>query len=581
MLSQDDFVISALLEEGLVDRASIDAARRSAVEGSMTISEAIVAQGKVSSRDLAIIKAETTECPYVDLAAFDINIRNSSLLPRSIAESLLAFPLFVCDGIATVGMENPLDLRAVDQIRALLKIDVDPVVCQPEALRGLIELAYALGGQSGPSAELSGGGSTGTTSAISLKVGKEPIVAAVNQIIAQAVELGASDIHLGPDEHELHLRYRVDGALRTFQGPGLASHTGLMQRLKVMANIDLTQSRRPQDGKFRIHHDGRNVDVRLSIIPTVCGENAVMRLLASNANIKDLPSLGVPPEECAAFERSIASPYGMVLVTGPTGSGKTTTLYTALKKLNEPDVNIVTIEDPVEVRLPRVRQIQVSPEVGMTFAGALRSVLRHDPDIVFVGEIRDEETARISVQAALTGHLVLSSLHTNDAPGAVARLRDLGCPGFAINAALLGVLAQRLLRRVCVDCSRADVPPDELLARFDIIRGQHRFTRGEGCARCASTGYRGRIGVYEMLRMNAPLRRSIESNDDTATLRRLAEEHGMRPMWRDGLDKARVGLTTLDEVSRVVAVQSTELDREPGRDGDSHSTSPAPRRMSA
>jgi len=558
VLNHDDFVIAALLEEGVMDRAAVDAARTFAVERSVSMSEAIVAQGKISSRDLAIIKAETSEHPYVDLAAYDINFHNSALLSRTTAESLLVFPLFVWNDVATVGMENPLDLKAVDQLRALLKVDIDPVVCQTEALRELIDRAYALSSRSDSSAVQGAAATTNLSDAISLKLGKEPIVAAVNQIIAQAVELGASDIHLGPDEVELHLRYRIDGTLRPFQGPGLASHSGLIQRLKVMANIDLTQSRRPQDGKFRIVHNGRNVDVRLSIIPTVCGENAVMRLLASNANIKDFPSLGIPPEECAAFASTISNPYGMVLVTGPTGSGKTTTLYTAIKSLNQPEVNIVTIEDPVEIRLPRIRQIQVNPEVGMTFAGALRSILRHDPDVVFVGEIRDEETARISVQAALTGHLVLSSLHTNDAPGAVARLRDLGCPAFAINAALLGVLAQRLVRRVCNDCAKPFAPSTELMTQFEITPEQGQFVRGAGCARCSNSGYRGRIGVYEMLRMSAPIRHAVEVNQDAATLRRLAERHGMRPMWRDGLNKARVGLTTLDEVARVVAVQATE-----------------------
>ncbi len=574
MLSHDDFVIAALLEEGLLDRAAVDAARVYASEHSVPLSQAIVAQGKLTSRDLAIVRAETSECPFVDLSLYDINIHNSTMLPRSTAESLVAFPLFVWNDLATVGMENPLDLKAVDQLRAILKLDVDPVVCQPEALRELIDRAYALSSQNSGPGDQSVANLSNSSEAISLKLGKEPIVAAVNQIIAQAVELGASDIHLGPDEQELHLRYRIDGSLRPFQGPGIAAHSGLVQRLKVMANIDLTQSRRPQDGKFRIVHNGRNVDVRLSIVPTVCGENVVMRLLASNAHIKDFPSLGVPPEECAAFEKTIESPYGMVLVTGPTGSGKTTTLYTALKRLNQPDVNIVTIEDPVEIRLPRVRQIQVNAEVGMTFASALRSILRHDPDIVFVGEIRDEETARISVQAALTGHLVLSSLHTNDAPGAIARLRDLGCPGFAINAALLSVLAQRLVRRVCDSCARPANPSAELVNQFGIAADQSRFVEGAGCSRCSSTGYRGRIGVYEMLRMSAPIRLAIENNADSGSLRSLAEKYGLRPMWRDGLDKARVGLTTLDEVSRVVAVQATESQ-------SASATPDAPARLSA
>ncbi|MBY0261131.1 MAG: GspE/PulE family protein, partial [Phycisphaerales bacterium] len=340
--------------------------------------------------------------------------------------------------------------------------------------------------------------------------GKEPIVAAVNQIVAQGIDLGASDIHIGPDEHQLHLRYRVDGELQPHKGPGLDAHIGIIQRLKVMSGLDLTVTRRPQDGKFRFSHNGREVDVRLSLIPTVSGENAVLRLLSSASSIRGFGELGFPPKQLAFFEEVIEHPHGMILVTGPTGSGKTTTLYTALKRLNTPDRNIMTIEDPVEIRMPMIRQVQANPEIGMTFAGALRSMLRQDPDVVFVGEIRDEETARISVQAALTGHLVLSSLHTNDAAGAIPRLRDLGCPPFAVNAALLCVLAQRLVRRVCPDCAAPDHPEPLLLEKFGLAAGEGTLVRGKGCAKCGSTGYRGRLGVYEMLSVTPAIRRAVE-----------------------------------------------------------------------
>jgi type II secretory ATPase GspE/PulE/Tfp pilus assembly ATPase PilB-like protein len=302
------------------------------------------------------------------------------------------------------------------------------------------------------------------------------------------------------------------------------------------------------------------VDLRLSIIPTVCGENAVLRVLHSGAAIKGFGELGFPPEALAQFEEVIEQPYGMILVTGPTGSGKTTTLYTALKRLNAPDVNIITIEDPVEIRMPLVRQVQVNSEIGMTFAGALRSVLRQDPDVVFVGEIRDEETARISVQAALTGHLVLSSLHTNDAAGAIPRLSDLGCPPFAINAAMLCVIAQRLVRRNCADCCRPESPDPLLLAKFGVEPGANKFVRGHGCSRCANSGYAGRIGVYEFLRMTEGVRRVVEAKGSIDEMHRQALADGMKQMWHDGLNKARLGLTTLEEVARVVAIQSTESD---------------------
>jgi type IV pilus assembly protein PilB len=553
MLSQDDFVIAALLEEGRLTRAQAEEAGKRAAEKRIEKSAALVEMGVATGRELAILRASLCECPFVDLAQYDIDIANAALLPRGVAEKMRVFPLFDLGEQVTVGMADPLDLRAVDQARALLKCDVEPVLCEAEALRGLISRAYSLAA-GGAAAVVRDEDAVQS----SMTAADEPMVAAVNQIIAQGIEENASDIHLGPDETNLHLRYRIDGALQPRQGPSLGAHPGLVQRLKVMANLDLTVTRRPQDGKFRFVHNGKTVDVRLSIIPTVCGENVVMRLLASNATIKGFAELGFPPAEREAFEQIIESPHGMILVTGPTGSGKTTTLYTAVKRLNTPDVNVITIEDPVEIRLPMVRQVQVHSEIGMTFAGALRSILRQDPDIVLVGEIRDEETARIAVQAALTGHLVLSTLHTNDAPGAVARLRDFGLPAFAINASVLCVIAQRLVKRVCGQCAAPERPHGALLSRFGLTGEETGFVNGAGCARCASTGYRGRIGVYEMLRMTAAVQRAVDRALPTAALRRVAQEDGMRPMWMDGLEKARVGLTTLAEVARVVATELVE-----------------------
>lgn len=551
MLDRDDFVIAALLEEGLVDRAAVDAARAGAVSAKQTVCEALVAQGIVGAQLLAIVRAQTCECAYVELSHYDIAFANSDRLPRQVAESLVAFPLFIIGESVTVGMVDPLDLKAVDQLRALLKKDIDPVLCEPGELRRLIEQAYSL---SAAGAEDLGG----QASVAALTTGKEPIVAAVNQILAQAVEKRASDVHIGADEHDLHVRLRIDGTLHAQQAPALSAHAAIVRRLKVMGNLDLTQTRRPQDGKFRFTHRERTVDVRLSIIPTVTGENAVLRLLSSAAAIKGFADLGFPAAESEQLQDLMRSPYGMLLVTGPTGSGKTTTVYTALKQLNTPDRHVVTIEDPVEIRLPLLRQVQVNAEIGMTFAGALRSILRQDPDVVFVGEIRDEETARIAVQAALTGHIVLSTLHTNDAAGALPRLRDFNCPAFALNAALLAVIAQRLVRRVCPDCARPAEPDPKLLARFGVGTRDGQYQRGAGCGKCGNSGFRGRVGIYEMLRLTPAIQRVVESGGDSARVRAAALENGMTPMWVDGLHKAQVGLTTLEEVARVVAVMSAE-----------------------
>lgn len=549
MNSQNDFILAALKQEGLLRPADEQRAQRHAADHGVSMCAALVALGLLKPRDLAIVHATVAECPFVDLDHYDVQIKNAALLPRAAAEKLLAFPLFEIAGLTVVGMADPLDLKAVDRVRQSIRGDLETVLCEPEALRALIERAYTMAGT------VDEGSSAGAQPSTDAVDNDEPIVAAVNQILLRAVQEGASDIHIGPDEHELHLRYRVDGVLQTRQGPPLSAHQGIVQRLKVMAQLDLTVSRRPQDGKFRFVHNSKSVDVRLSVIPTVTGENVVMRLLTGGAVIGTLDDLGFSPAVKARAEEMLDHPHGMILVTGPTGSGKTTTLYTFIKRLNTPDVNIITIEDPVEIRLPLVRQVQAQAEIGFTFATALRSILRQDPDIVLLGEIRDEETARIAVQAALTGHLVLSTLHTNDAPGAVARLRDFGLPGFAINAAVLGVFAQRLVRRVCSECARPYTPPEALVRRFlDEPEGASAtFRKGSGCPKCLGIGSRGRLGVYELLTMDREIQGAIESGASTALIRQHAIARGMRPLWLDGLDKARLGLTTLEEIAGVAA----------------------------
>jgi len=548
MLEYQDFVIGELVEAGVVSSPDMERARARASESHVSVLEAVVELDLASARDVAIVRASVCECAYVDVEHYVIDFKNTSLAPASVARKHMAFPLFDTGEVVTLGMADPLDLNAVDQIRSIVKREVEPVLCEPEALERLIERAYSLT-SSGPEAQGAAAVEQGSG-----RGAEGPIVDAVNQIIAQAVEQGASDVHLGPDEHELHLRYRIDGTLQRRQGPRLSSHPGLVQRLKVMANLDLTQTRRPQDGKFRFVHAGRAVDIRLSIMPTVCGENVVMRVLASATSLAGFEELGFSSETSEQLERALEHPHGMVLVTGPTGSGKTTTLYTALKKLNTPDRNVVTVEDPVEIRLPLVRQVQANREIGLTFASALRSILRQDPDVVLVGEIRDEETGTIALQAALTGHLVLSTLHTNDAPGAIPRLRDLGCPGFAINAALLSVLAQRLARRLCASCAVACEPAEGLAERFQLHDRDRTGLKGPaGCPACLGTGYRGRVGLVELMGVTAALRDAIDREEGTAAVRRTALTQGMVPMWRDGLRKAQLGMTSLEEVARIGA----------------------------
>jgi type II secretory ATPase GspE/PulE/Tfp pilus assembly ATPase PilB-like protein len=430
---------------------------------------------------------------------------------------------------------------------------VDAVLCDRQQLRPLINRAYRLTQvhveEDEDEAEAAEGDAVTETG--------QPVVAAVNQILADAADQAASDIHVNPDEGELRLRYRIDGVLQERQAPPLSMHPGIVQRLKVMAHLDLTQTRRPQDGKFRFGHEGTQVDVRMSTLPTVCGENVVLRLLSNSQVVLDFHELGIPTQLVDELEEMISRPYGMLLVTGPTGCGKTTSLYTVLHKLNEPHRNIMTIEDPVEIRLPYLRQIQVHSEIGLTFASALRSIVRQDPDVILVGEIRDNETATIALQAALTGHMVLATLHTNDAPGAVARLRDYNLPAFVINSAVLGVVAQRLVRRVCQHCRAHDAVDDLIRHRFGLEEDDLKdFVHGKGCPRCGHTGYRGRIGLFELLKFTQPVQTLVEQGGSTKKIRERAIREGMRQMWQDGLEKARMGQTTLHEVAKVAAVMS-------------------------
>ena len=550
MNSQDVFLERALLEEGQITNAQLEVARRHAREHEVDLQDALVATSAISSSDLAMTKADVCEVPFVELTEFEVCFANTGIVPRSLAERYLLFPLFLVDGVLTLTTDDPLNLEAMDQIRQITRCEVDAVLCDRSQLRKLISRAYRLSHDDMRQREDDSGDEISATG----DDGTQPIVAAVNQLLADAAALEASDVHINPDETELHVRYRIDGVLREQHAPPLSMHAGIVQRMKVMANLDLTQTRRPQDGKFRYTHDGTAIEVRMSTVPTVCGENVVLRLLAGSQTIHDFTELGIPQRMIGELEELVARPYGMLLVTGPTGSGKTTTLYSVLNKINDPSRNIMTIEDPVEIRLPYVRQIQVHSQIGLTFATALRSMLRQDPDVVLVGEIRDEETATIALQSALTGHVVLSSLHTNDAAGAIARLRDFGLPPFVINSALLGVVAQRLVRRVCQSCVAPDKVEERVRQIFNLGRKVEGFVRGKGCKRCGNTGYRGRIGLYELLRLSPGLQTVIEAGSSTKQISEFALSDGLRPMWQDGLEKARIGQTSLDEVLKAAAV---------------------------
>jgi len=555
MLEANEFILQSLIEEGKLDDQDVQEIRSYADENSAGIDEAALKLGKLSGRDLAMAKATVCEYPFVDLEMFDIDITNSRLMPKSMAERNSAFPLFVTGEVATVAMHEPLDLQSLDELRQTLRMQIDPVVVDLQKLTSLITRAYSL--------DMSIEQEIDETDDLTVSIEQEPVVAAVNQILFSAAEMNASDIHVNPDDKVLHLRYRVDGVLTTYRGPAISLHEGIIQRLKVMAHLDVAQTRRPQDGKFRFIFGGKPVDVRLSLIPTIYGENAVLRLLSSAAKIGQISDLGMPQQIVESFEEMIHKPHGMILVTGPTGSGKTTTLYTALNQINTPERNIMTIEDPVEIRLPMIRQVQANSAIGLDFSSALRSMLRQDPDVILVGEIRDSETAKIATQAALTGHLVFSTLHTNDAVGAIPRLREFGVPAFAINNALLGVMAQRLVRKICTECAVKDTPADfELRALGIDPDGGDQFMTGKGCPKCLSTGYKGRVGVYELFKATSEARNLIEIGSSFKELVDSARRDGMRSMLECGIENAKLGITSIEEVGKLhaTAVDIKDID---------------------
>lgn len=550
MHEHDLFLERALLEDARISDAKLDTARQHARQNKVDLEDALVATSAVTSTELALIKSDICEVPFVDLSDYEICFDNTKIIPQTVAARFLVFPLFKIEDVLTLAADDPLNLDAIDQVRQVSKCEVDTVICDRDKLTKLIDRAYSLSHVVVSDIDSQSGINADST----FDDKSQPIVAIVNQLLADAAAIKASDVHINPDEDVLHVRYRIDGILREQQAPSLALHAGIVQRLKVMANLDLTQTRRPQDGKFRFTHENIPVEVRMSVVPTVCGENVVLRLLASSQTISDFAALGLSAQLASDVEELIFKPYGMLLVTGPTGSGKTTTLYSVLQRLNEPSRNIMTIEDPVEIRLPYVRQIQVHHQIGLTFVTALGSMLRQDPDIVLVGEIRDKDTAAIALQAALTGHMVLSSLHTNDAAGAVARLRNFGLPPFVINSAVLGVIAQRLVRKVCQSCIAPAKVDEQMRHTFGLDKNAAGFVKGEGCRRCAQVGYKGRIGIFELLPFTAKIQSVVESNGSTKQIQEQALQLGMRLMWHDGLEKAILGQTTLDEVLKAAAI---------------------------
>jgi type IV pilus assembly protein PilB len=517
----------------------------------------LVERGLVTPRQLAEAVARHTGHRFVDIGTSQLDPAAVALIPGGLSRKYRVLPIERTEERIVLAMVNPTDIIALDDVSTLTDLRVEPVVVAEDALRSAFQ-RYVRSDEelSDLSATLEESAATevSQTEDIEDQDSDAPIVRFVNLLITQAIDDRASDIHVEPGESHLTVRYRIDGVLHEMQRADRNIQDGVISRLKIMASIDIAERRRPQDGRLSVSHGGRKVDLRVATLPTVWGEKIVMRILDNTGVSLSLSDLRMGRGNLNRFRTAITRPHGMVLVTGPTGSGKSTTLYTALSEVSNPAVNVITVEDPVEYRIPGINQVQVNAKAGLTFQSALRSILRSDPDIVLVGEIRDSETAIISIEAALTGHLVLSTLHTNDAPGAVARLTEIGAEPYLVATALSAVVAQRLGRRLCSSCRHPYREDPAVLARLGMPHDPSdppMLYRAAGCPACSGTGYRGRVGLHEVMAVTDELESLIVTQASGALLRETALAQGMTSLRDDGWAKVLEGLTTIEEVLRV------------------------------
>jgi general secretion pathway protein E len=545
-----------LIGEGWLAEAGLARALEAQAAKGGRIGEILLRSGEVREDALARALAIQWDLPYVEALPPVLEGAWLEKLPIGFAKANRLLP--IAEGaVTTVAVADPLLGAALDDLAVLLgpvALAVAPANLILHGLNTAYDRATGTAAQVienlDAEAVLPGGLLTEPVDLLDA-TDEAPIIRLVNSVLFQAVKERASDIHFEPYEREFVVRYRIDGVLYNVLTPPQRLQAAITSRIKLMAHLNIAERRLPQDGRIGLRIAGRDIDVRVSSIPTVHGERLVLRLLEKGAINLELETLGFDPNQLAQMTRILALPNGIVLVTGPTGAGKTTTLYGAISRINSPDRNILTIEDPIEYQLKGIGQMQVNPKIELTFANGLRSILRQDPDVILVGEIRDGETAEIAVQAALTGHLVLSTLHTNDAAGAITRLVDMGIEPFLVSSSVSAILAQRLVRRVCAHCRTPYAPSPAEVARLGLPPGDYQFFHGAGCAECTQTGYRGRLGIFEIIVMDEGLRALILTHADAGTVREYAEAHGVKNLREDGAAKVMAGLTTTEEVLRV------------------------------
>jgi type IV pilus assembly protein PilB len=555
------------IEQLLLDRGQINADQLLQARGvqaqtpGKTVAQILLSMNVASEAQVMSAMAETLGLGFEAPDKAAVNPRAFALLHVDFIRKQAVLPLRFDGGRLVIGVTDPTNVFLLDEVKRRTKADVKIVVTTTADIQRIVELMTSnatdmkvdeiIKDMAEDDVQLVADSKDEVTDLA--KIGSEsPVIRFVNYLIFDAIKQGASDIHIEPKEKALKVRYRIDGVLFEAMNPPPAMHAAIVSRLKIMANLDIAERRLPQDGRIRAMVNARKVDLRLSTLPTAACEKCVLRILDNRAINVAMEDLGFSDEVMTIWRSQIEQPHGILLVTGPTGSGKTTTLYSSLRVMDGHKLNISTVEDPIEYQLATASQVQVHDKIGMTFSAALRSLLRQDPDVVMLGEIRDGETARIAVQAALTGHLVLSTLHTNDAPGSITRLINIGVEPYLISAAVNAILAQRLVRKVCPHC-RAEYTPSDEMKEFLTLQGMatDKIWRGAGCDRCRKTGYLGRLGIYELLVMDDPLRDQVTRNPDVTQLRKLCRERGLVSLREDGLLKVTKGLTTVDEILRV------------------------------
>jgi type IV pilus assembly protein PilB len=546
-----------LVERGMITQEQLDEALERQRTNGEPLGQMLVDSGYITEVDLLKMLAEQLGLDFVDVADYKIDLSAAAMLPYNVAKKNLVLPLDFDDNKLIVATADPTNVFIFDDLRIMTGFEIKPVVCARE---DLLEIIERFGQNENVLEEASEEEETGSDKVKAAKEAEElaeeaPIVKLVNLIINQACEEGASDIHIEPQENDMRIRYRVDGVLQEVMRSPKKIQAGLISRLKIMSDMNIAERRIPQDGRIGLVVGNRAVDFRVASLPSVYGEQMVLRILEKESIMLTLEDLGFFPETLTNYKKSIGKPYGTILVTGPTGSGKSTTLYATLNVLNVPEKNIMTIEDPVEYRLAGLSQMQVNTKAGMTFAAGLRAVLRGDPDCLLVGEIRDRETALIAIESALTGHLVLSTLHTNDAPSAITRLTEMGVEPFLIASAIDCVLAQRLGRRLCKNCKEKHTMTAQEVKNlgFDAEDKEYEFYKPVGCPKCNNTGYKGRMGIHEVMVMSQALGDLAVKKASSDELMRMAIKEGMNTLRQDGFNKALAGQTSLEEVVRVVA----------------------------